>query len=118
MSLLIFLIGIPSMVGFGGVNFFTDFVFYEGGVKSFMDVITDIFSVIGLPLGGWLMTIFIATRWKAKNLSEELSHGYEGYKGSLAEKFINTMIVYVSPLILGLVFVLTVLQKFFEISLF
>ena len=118
MSALIFMIGIPSMIGFGGVDFFTDFTFYEGRVKSFMDVITDIFSVIGLPLGGWLMTIFIATRWKAKNLSEELSHGYEGYKGSLVERFINTMIVYVSPLVLGFVFVLTILQKFFNISLF
>lgn len=118
MSALIFMIGIPSMIGFGGVDFFTDFTFYEGRVKSFMDVITDIFSVIGLPLGGWLMTIFIATRWKAKNLSEELSHGYEGYKGSMVERFINTMIVYVSPLVLGFVFVLTILQKFFNISLF
>src|SRR5690606_4588576 len=118
MSALIFMIGIPSMIGFGGVDFFTDFTFYEGRVKSFMDVITDIFSVIGLPLGGWLMTIFIATRWKAKNLSEELSHGYESYKGSLVERFINTMIVYVSPLVLGFVFVLTILQKFFNISLF
>ena len=106
------------MVGFGGVDFFTDFTFYEGKVKSFMDLITDIFSVIGLPLGGWLMTIFIATRWKAKKLSDELSHGFDGYKGSWAEKFINTMIVYVSPLILGFVFILTVLQKFFGLSLF
>ena len=118
MTVLIFLIGVPSMVGFGGVDFFSDFAFYEGRVKSFMDVITDIFSVIGLPLGGLLLTIFIATRWKTKNLSDELSHGYEGYKGSLAEKFINIMIVYVSPLILGFVFILTVLQKFFGISLF
>ena len=118
MSLLIFLIGIPSMIGFGGVDLFTDFAYYEGRVKSFMDVITDIFSVIGLPLGGWLMTIFIATRWKAKNLSEELSHGYDTYIGSWAEKFINTMIVYVAPFILGLVFFLTILQKFFNVSLF
>ena len=118
MSVLIFLLGIPSMVGFGGVDLFTNFAYYEGRVKSFMDVITDIFSVIGLPLGGLLMTIFIATRWKAKNLSAELSHGYENYRGSLAEKFINTMIVYICPVILGVVFLLTILQKFFDINLF
>ena len=82
-----------------------------------MDLITDVFSVIALPLGGFLMSVFIATRWKTHNLSAEISQGFNSYPGSWIEKVINFIMVYVAPLALGLMFVLTVLEKFFGIQL-
>lgn len=118
MTIFIFVIGIPSILGFGAVESFTEMAFYEGRVKSFMDIITDIFSVIGLPLGGLLLSIFVSTTWKTRNLSDEIAHGYPTYKGSLTEKLLNLIIVYLSPVILGVVFVLTILQKFFDIIVF
>lgn len=118
MALLVFLLGIPSMLGYGAIQAFTEFTFYEGRIKSFMDVVTDVFSVVALPLGGLLISIFIATRWKTDNFSEELSHGYEGYRGSLVEKFLNLMICYICPVVLSFMFIITVLEKFFELSLF
>ncbi|CAD5299390.1 MULTISPECIES: sodium-dependent transporter [unclassified Imperialibacter] len=117
MALLIFLIGLPSMLGFGAVGAFTEFVSYEGGVKSFMDLVQDLFFVISLPLGGFLLSVFISTRWKTAGLSEEISHGNPSYRGSFIEKFFNLMIVYVCPVVLGAMFLLTVLQKFFGVEL-
>ena len=117
MAAVIFAIGVPSMLGFGAVDMFTSFVDYEGASKSVMDVVQDVFYVIGLPLGGLLMSIFIARKWKIENMSEEVSIGNPTYKGSLLEKFITIMISYVCPLVLSVMFILTVLQKFFGVSL-
>lgn len=118
MAALIFVIGLPSMLGFGAVEAFTNFTFYEGTTKSFMDVVEDLFFVISLPLGGFLLSVFIAFKWKTEKMSEEISHGYPGYIGSIWEKFFNVMITYVCPVVLGAMFVLTILQKFFDIALF
>lgn len=118
MATVVFLVGIPSILGFGAVNVFSDFMHYEGTSKSVMDVVQDVFYVIGLPLGGLLMSIFIARRWKTENMSEEISHGNPSYKGSLLEKFIHVMISYICPLVLGIMFVLTLLQKFLGVDIF
>ena len=118
MAAVIFAVGVPSMLGFGAVDMFTHFAEYEGGAKAVMDVVQDVFYVIGLPLGGFLMSIFIARKWEIENMSEEVSVGNPGYKGSLLEKFITVMISYVCPAVLGIMFILTILQKFFGISLF
>ena len=117
MAAVIFTVGIPSMLGFGAVDMFTNFAQYEGSSKAVMDVVQDIFYVVGLPLGGFLMSLFIATRWKTRNLSEEISHGNPSYKGSFLEKFLNIMISYICPLVLGVMFVLTMLQKFFGVAI-
>ncbi|NJW55393.1 hypothetical protein HC175_20985 [Salinimicrobium sp. CDJ15-91] len=83
-----------------------------------MDLIQDVFSVVALPLGGFLLSLFIATRWTTAKFSEEISHGAPNYKGSFLETFLNIMIKYICPVVLGFMFVLTVLQKFFNVELF
>jgi NSS family neurotransmitter:Na+ symporter len=118
MAALIFAIGLPSMLGFGAVDAFSEFVTYEGKTKTFMDLIEDLFFVISLPLGGFLLSVFIAFKWKTANMSEEISHGNPTYRGSIWEKFFNVMITYVCPVVLGAMFVLTILQKFFGLEIF
>jgi len=118
MAAIIFAVGVPSMLGFGAVDMFTSFANYEGASKSVMDVVQDVFYVVGLPLGGFLMSIFIATKWKVENMSEEVSKGNPNYKGSFLEKFITIMISYICPLVLGVMFILTMLQKFFGVAVF
>ncbi len=115
---LVFIIGIPSMLSYGAVDYFTNFTFYEGTVKNVLDVVFDIFSDVGLPLGGFLMTIFIATKWKTANFNNELEIGNPGYKGSLMQKYLNFSLSYFAPIFLGLMFVVTVLKKFFGVDIF
>ncbi len=71
MALLVFLIGLPSMLSQGAVAAFSSLPFYGG--KSTLDFVAEVFSDIGLPLGGFLMSIFIAHKWKLAALTEEIA---------------------------------------------
>ncbi len=115
---LVFVIGIPSMLSYGAVDYFTNFTFYEGKVKNVLDVVFDIFSDVGLPLGGFLMTIFIATKWKTANFNKELEEGNPSYMGSFIQKYLNFSLTYFAPVFLGLMFIITVLKKFFGVDIF
>jgi neurotransmitter:Na+ symporter, NSS family len=115
LAAFIFIVGLPSMLSQGAVDAFTSMAFYDN--KSFLDFVSEVFSDISLPLGGCLMSIFIAYKWKTENLSEEISNGNENYKGSITEKAINIVITYITPILLGLVFINTVFSKFFGIEL-
>ncbi len=115
LATLIFIVGLPSMLSQGAVDIFSSMSFYGG--KSFLDFVSEVFSDISLPLGGCLMSIFIAYRWKTQNLSEEISSGNENYKGSFMEKAINLVIMYIAPILLGLIFINTVFSKFFGIEI-
>ncbi|MEM7551391.1 MAG: sodium-dependent transporter [Bacteroidota bacterium] len=117
---LIFLIGIPSLVSYGGSDFFTNFVTYFNATKptAFMDFIQHIANDSFLPLGGFMITFFAAYVWKKHNLHEEISVGFGKYKDSFVLKYIDFAISYLCPAILGALFVLTVLNRFFGISAF
>lgn len=115
LAAFIFIVGLPSMLSQGAVEAFSSLDFYGG--KSFLDFVSEVFSDISLPLGGCLMSIFIAVKWKTHNLSDEISEGNESYKGSFMEKAINLILVYIAPILLGLIFINTVLDKFFGLSI-
>lgn len=113
MALLIFVLGLPSMLSLGAVEFLSALPFYND--KSTLDFVSELFSEIGLPLGGWLMTLFIAIRWKTHNMNEELSQGSPGFKGSFLQKYISFTIQFVCPVLLGIFSILIILDKFFGI---
>jgi neurotransmitter:Na+ symporter, NSS family len=118
LAALVFVIGLPSMLSAGAVDLFTNFMHYEGKDKSFLDVISDLFSEVGLVFGGFMLTLFITFKWKTKKLTKELSEGSNGYSKSILKTLINFSITLLSPILLGVIFVITVLQKFFGVSLF
>jgi neurotransmitter:Na+ symporter, NSS family len=114
LATLIFILGLPSMLSQGAVGMFSSLPFYND--KSALDFVSEVFSDISLPLGGCLMTIFIATRWRTKNMSDELALGNPNYRGSFFEKYINFTIRYVCPLLLGVFSILIILDKFFGLD--
>ena len=115
---LIFIISLPSMLSHGAIDYFTHFLYYEGQNKSFFDLVFDLFSDVGLPLGGFLMMIFISKKWGMKNFTDEMAEGNPGYQTGSLKVFFDLMVKYVNPLMLGVMFVVTVLQKFFGIQIF
>ncbi|NNJ73440.1 MAG: hypothetical protein HKP09_09690 [Enterobacterales bacterium] len=83
---------------------------------SFMTFIGWLANDTFLPLGGMLISFFAAYIWKKQNLSAELSRGNNSYIGSGVEKYINFCIMYLAPFVLAIIFVLTVLNRFFGID--
>ncbi len=120
LAAVVFLIGIPSMLSQGAVSALSagGFVEYNGAGQSFLDLINDLFSEVGLPLGGFLMSLFIATKWKTHSMTAEISSGAPGYPGSRLEVVLNFTIRFISPILLGIIVLLTIGQKFLGISFF
>lgn len=107
-----------ATLSFGMVSFFTEFTSYAGGTRSFFDVIYDVFYDTILPLNGFLLCVFVSYRWKRLQLSEELALGNPNYKGSWVEKYINFSLGTFIPVIVFGIFLNTVMQKFFNYSIF
>ncbi len=112
LAAVIFILSIPSLVSQGAVESLSNFMEYEGRTKSFLEFIIDLFTDVSLSFGGMMISIFVGWKWKTSNLSEEISSGFEGYRGSPIEKYLNVMIPYVCPVILGVIFCYTVYQKY------
>lgn len=116
---VIFVVGIPSLIGNGASDFFTNFTGQFGHSLNwdFMSFIGYVANDTFLPLGGLLITVFTAYIWKKENLSAEISTGYPQYEGSFVQKFLNITISYLAPIMLGIIFLLTVLDRFLQIRL-
>lgn len=118
-AMFIFLLGVPSLVSNGDSTFLTTFITYVGAEAptNFMSFVEHIGSDTLLPLGGLLMSVFAAYVWKKGNLNAEIEQGNPGFKGTLVERYIDFAISYLCPVVLGIIFILTVLNRFFGLSI-
>lgn len=118
-AIFIFLLGVPSLISHGYSHYLTNFITYIGSKTptNFMDFVEHIGSDTLLPLGGFLISVFAAYVWKKGNLSKEIEEGYPKFKGTIVEKYIDFAISYLSPVVLGIIFILTVLNRFFGITI-
>jgi len=116
---VVFLVGIPSLLGYGYSEFFGNFITYIGAESAtdFLSFIAAIANDTLLPLGGCLIALFAGHIWKTHNLDEELAIGAPNFKGSFVQKYLNFAIMYLAPIVLGVMFILTVLSTFFGINI-
>lgn len=112
------LLVLACIVSFGMVAYFTEFMTYGGGVKSFFDLVYDVFYDTILPLNGFIVCLFVVSRWRSANLNKELMVGDDAFENSFTQKYVNFALKTFVPVVLFFVFVNTVLLKFFSISLF
>ncbi len=117
---LILLLGIPSMLGNGYSDFFTNFITYVGSSTpvNFMDFVTDVASNTLLPLGGLMVSIFAIYVWKRHKLFRELTHGNPVFTKTFVARYIGFSLQYVAPPVLGAIFLITVLEIFFGVHIF
>jgi len=106
-----------AALSFGKVEFFTQFTSFAGAPKSFFDVIEIVFYDTILPLNGLLICLLVIYRWKKVNFDASLEDGAPNYKGTLLENYTNFSLSTFIPVILLLVFINTVMIKFFGTSL-
>lgn len=119
-ALVIFIIGIPSLIGNGYSPFFTNFITYMGDENptDFMTFIADLSSNTLLPFGGLSIAIFSVYAWKRRKLFRELSYGRESFLKSMTAKYVGFCLQYVAPTILGIIFIITILDTFLGIHFF
>lgn len=116
---LIFLIGIPSLLSYGAVDALSAINVLPGkgpDPVAFMDIVEVLANDTFLPLGGCLIAIFAMYHWRKNNFNAELSEGYNGYQGSFIQKYLNFTLSYLAPIVLGIIFILTVLKLFLGID--
>ncbi|MEL7834630.1 sodium-dependent transporter [Fodinibius sp. Rm-B-1B1-1] len=65
---------------------------------SLIDVFVVIFNEVGLPLGGFLICIFLGYYWKTDNALKEMENGYPGIMTSIFAKVWPIFIKVIAPL--------------------
>ncbi|MBT1703291.1 sodium-dependent transporter [Chryseosolibacter indicus] len=110
LTAVVFIIGLPSLMSFGAVPFLNQLPFYKN--RDFLTFVADV-TDITLTIGGCLMCIFITYKWKIHNMNAELATGNSNFMGTLTQRYINFTIVYVCPLLLGVLSILVIIDKFF-----
>jgi len=112
-ALLIFIVGLPSMVSQGMIPALNKLKFYKG--QDFLVFVSDMCD-LSLTIGGCLMCTFITTTWKIDNMHEELAIGSKSYSKSFMKKYLNFTIQYVCPVLLGILSILILIDKFFGLE--
>lgn len=110
LSSVIFILGLPSMMSFGKFEVLNKLWFYKD--RDFLTFIADI-TDITLTVGGCLMCLFISRKWKLGNFDSELQKGNNRYAGSFVQKYIHVSIAYICPILLAILSVLVIADKFF-----
>ncbi len=110
---LVFVLGLPSMMSMGMIPSLNQLGFYQG--RDFLTFVADMCD-ISLTVGGALMCLFISSQWRMHNLNQELVQGNEGYAGSFIQAYINFTIRWVCPLLLGILSILIIIDKFWGIA--
>lgn len=116
-GVLLIALSVMCALSFGFVQFFTSFISYAGSEKSFFDLVYDVFYDTILPLNGFLICIFVIYKWKKTNFNAELDSGAPAFKKSLFERYVNFSVGTFIPVILLVIFINTVAQKYFGMAL-
>lgn len=100
-----------ASLSFGKSQFLTEFVSYAGQMKSFFDVLVDLFYDTVLPVNGFILCLLILWRWKIRQLSDELS--IQPASQGWLERYTAFAMVWVVPWVLLFVAASTIHSKFF-----
>ncbi len=113
MAVVIFILGLPSMMSQGMVESLNKLTFYRG--QDFLTFIADMCD-ISLTVGGCLMCIFISRQWGMDKMDAELVQGNEAYMQSGTRTFLHFSIRWLAPVLLGVLSLLIIVEKFFGVE--
>lgn len=114
LALLIFILGLPTMFSQGMIPALNKLPFYLN--RDWLTFVSDMCD-ISLTVGGCLMCVFITYKWKISNMDAELANGNAGYMNSFLRKYLNVMITWVCPVLLGGLSVL-IIDRYFGLGIF
>lgn len=73
-----------------------------------IDVLSTSFNDVGLPIGGFMICVFLGYVWTTQKALIELGEGYPGLETSWFKPVWVVFIKYICPLLIGSVFVTTI----------
>lgn len=79
----------------GGILIISLFISFD---TSLIDLFVVIFNEVGLPLGGFLICIFLGYYWKTENALKEMQEGYPAVMTSIFAKVWPVFIKVIAPL--------------------
>lgn len=94
----------------GFVSIFTVIIAYD---INWIDRLSFLFNDIGLPLGGFMICIFLGWFWKTESALMEIKDGYGGLESSKFRILWPVFISYVCPILIAIVFISTIVKVFF-----
>lgn len=94
----------------GFVSIFTVIIAYD---INWIDRLSFLFNDIGLPLGGFMICIFLGWFWKTESALMEIKDGYGGLESSKFRILWPIFISYVCPILIAIVFISTIVKVFF-----
>ncbi len=105
MTIVVFVIGLPSALSQGTIDFFTNFGFIPESLTSqdFLSQISFIFGDLLLTIGALFLSIFIGWIWGAQKAAEEIK--ISGGKFYKFEKIWIFLIKYIIPIIVVLILI-------------
>lgn len=109
MSGIIFILGLPSMFSQGMVEVLNKLPIHNA--PDFLSFVSDLCDIM-LITGGTLMCLFIRYKWKISNMNEELEIGFPGYGQSFVKSYLNFAILWVCPILLGILSLLVITDKY------
>jgi len=80
---------------------------------NLIGVLDLIFSTVGLPLGGLMISLVVGYLWTSNEAIQEISSGFPGIKDSWIAPLWTIAIKVICPIIIGLVFITTLYSLFF-----
>ncbi len=117
-AVLIFLIGIPSLLGHGASTFFGEFIQLPNNDSpiGFMSLVSLVGGSTFLSLGGFLISVFTAFVWRKHNFDQEIKIENETSLSRWLRNYVHFAIRYVCPVVLGVICMTTILDNYFGIS--
>ena len=106
-GLLLFVLSVPCCLGFNVLSGFQPL----GEGTNIMDIEDFIVSNLVLPLGSLVLILFCTMKkgWGWDNYIAEVNTG----KGLKLKKFMRGYFTYILPVMVGIVFIIGIIQKFF-----
>ena len=116
-SIIVLILGIPSILANGASPFFSNFIQNSEGSISFMDFIAGTVVNILLPLGGLLIAIFTVFIWKNIRFLRAIKFSSNERANNFMLMYLTITLKYICIPILLIIITMTVLEQFFNIDI-
>ena len=98
-----------SLIMGGSIALLSGLISYN---LNLIGILANIFNNIGLPMGGFMICIFLGYVWKTQNALSEIKIGMKGQTDNWFTQIWPIFIRYICPILIAIVFIVSLLSLF------